>query len=122
MTKNSEKEPRKEKSVSEELAALRREFETMMSIFKRSVRKMDEYVLLSTQRMDEFSENLQRVMQTNQAAEETLLNVLVAIRQNEYLQAWTPAQHGYDAIKIAGPHPAKIAGPIEKTKKDGWRA
>jgi hypothetical protein len=35
------------------------------------------------------------------------LNVLLAIRQNEYLQAWYPAQQGYPEMKVVGSHPYK---------------
>jgi len=34
--------------------------------------------------------------------------ILVAIRQNEYLQAYYPAQHGFPAGKYPGIHPAKL--------------
>jgi ElaB/YqjD/DUF883 family membrane-anchored ribosome-binding protein len=44
------------------------------------------------------------------SCDDTLLNVLLAIRQNEYLQAYYPAQHGYPDMKITGSHPAKAAG------------
>jgi hypothetical protein len=40
-----------------------------------------------------------------QGAEDTLLNVLVAIRQNEALQAWYPPQQGYPEMKVVGSHP-----------------
>jgi response regulator RpfG family c-di-GMP phosphodiesterase len=41
-----------------------------------------------------------------ESVEETLLNVLLAIRQNEYLQANYPAQHGFPELKVTGTHPA----------------
>lgn len=44
------------------------------------------------------------------SCDDTLLNVLLAIRQNEYLQAYYPEQHGYAEMKLTGPHPAKAAG------------
>ena len=40
--------------------------------------------------------------------EETIDNVFLAIRQNEFLQAHYPAQHGYADMKIIGKHPAKL--------------
>lgn len=49
-----------------------------------------------------------RSEKTHQMIEETLNNVLVAIKQNEYLQAWYPEQHGYTAGKVTGMHPAKM--------------
>lgn len=45
---------------------------------------------------------------------ETLGAVLLAIRQNEYLQAYYPEQHGFKAGKYTGQHPAKLMGKAEK--------
>jgi len=42
------------------------------------------------------------------STDDTLLNVLLAIRQNEYLQAYYPAQNGFPEMKVVGMHPAKF--------------
>jgi F0F1-type ATP synthase delta subunit len=55
-----------------------------------------------------YEKSLKAVSKTNENVEETLGNVLLAIRQNEYLQAWHPEQYGYPAMKVTGKHPAKV--------------
>lgn len=55
-----------------------------------------------------YEKALKAVTKSNENVEETLGNVLLAIRQNEYLQAWHPEQHGYPAMKVTGKHPAKV--------------
>lgn len=54
---------------------------------------------------------LKALKQSNENVEETLANVLLAIKQNEYLQAWYPAQLGYPEMKVTGKHPAKVKTP-----------
>ena len=51
---------------------------------------------------------LKSLKHSNENVEETLANVLLAIKQNEYLQAWYPAQHDYPDLKVTGKHPAKV--------------
>jgi len=58
-------------------------------------------------KIEKMIQNLNRITEVNEIAEETLSNVLLAIRQNEYLQAWYPEQHGYPAMKVKGQHPMK---------------
>lgn len=55
-----------------------------------------------------YEKTLKAIKETNENVDETLCNVLLAIRQNEYLQSWHPAQHGYPEIKVTGKHPAKV--------------
>jgi len=55
-----------------------------------------------------YEKSLKAIKETNDNVEETLGNVLLAIRQNEYLQAWHPEQLGYPAMKVTGKHPAKV--------------
>ena len=42
--------------------------------------------------------------------EGTLTNVLLAIRQNEYLQSWYPEQQGHKEMKVTGHHPYSYYG------------
>lgn len=58
--------------------------------------------------LKEQSESLKEIANTNSNIDETQCNVLLAIRQNEYLQAQYEAQHGYSAMKVIGTHPCKI--------------
>jgi hypothetical protein len=50
---------------------------------------------------------LQEIKNTNLMVEESLNNVLIAIRQNEYLQAWYPPSEGQPEMKVIGIHPSK---------------
>lgn len=50
----------------------------------------------------EHGKSLQECLQVMNNADETLCNVLFAIRQNEYLQAYYPAQNGQPAQNVVG--------------------
>lgn len=60
-------------------------------------------ISLSMKKSHEFLASMTKV---NEAVEDTLLNVLLAIRQNEFLHAWYPAQGGHQEQKVVGSHPA----------------
>ena len=55
-----------------------------------------------------FKNVFEEIKRAHEALEDTVLNILLAIRQNEYLQAWYPAQQGHPAQKVVGSHPIKI--------------
>jgi len=83
-------------------------FDSSLRQLKISIKKNAEvanYVHGSILKHEKFLNALQK---SNSNVEETLCNVLLAIRQNEYLQAWHPAQHGYPDMKVTGKHPAKV--------------
>ena len=50
---------------------------------------------------------MKEISSTNKNVEETVCNVLLAIRQNEYLQAYYPEQLGFKEMKVVGKHPSK---------------
>jgi hypothetical protein len=52
---------------------------------------------------------LQEITQINRTVEDTLLNVLLAIKQNTFLQAWYPSQAGHPEIHVIGSHPERTA-------------
>ena len=58
-----------------------------------------------------YGELFKHMTSTIENIDETLGNVLLAIRQNEYLQAYYPAQHEYPDLKVVGKHPVKIHKP-----------
>jgi len=60
-------------------------------------------------RLDMHEQEIGKIVPITTLLEETTMNVLLAIRQNDYLQAWYPAQQGYAQMKVAGPHPAKLS-------------
>lgn len=55
-----------------------------------------------------YSEILSESTRMNQSVDETLGSVLLAIKQNEYLQTYYPKQHGFEAGKYTGQHPSKL--------------
>lgn len=62
-----------------------------------------------TKQLSEQNKILNQLNNSNTNVEETLLNVLLAIRQNECYKAWYPQQMGYPDIKVTGPHPIKLS-------------
>ena len=57
------------------------------AVFMRQIKR--EFAELKTE-MAEHRKFLGKVQKVNEAVDETLCKVLLAIRQNEYLQAWYP--------------------------------
>jgi len=64
----------------------------------------DTMLELMTQ-MKAHNEFLRKLTEINANVEDTLMNVLLAIRQNEYLQAHYPAQCGAKEMMVVGTHP-----------------
>ena len=67
--------------------------------------ELHETMLQLMARMQSHDELLRKLTDINANVEETLMNVLLAIRQNEYLQAHYPAQCGAKEMMVAGTHP-----------------
>lgn len=67
-----------------------------------------EQSLIVRTQMKFQNEELRLLKKSNETVEETLLNVLLAIRQHESMKAWYPAQKGYEEMKVVGIHPAKL--------------
>jgi hypothetical protein len=55
-------------------------------------RKKERYLQKLEERLQAYEETLGRILEVNQTVEQTLCKVLLAIRQNEYLQAWYPSK------------------------------
>lgn len=68
-----------------------------------SMNKKEERILVKiNERLKEHEEILERSLKVVENVDETLCNVLLAIRQNEYLQAYYPAQNGAKEQKVVG--------------------
>jgi hypothetical protein len=87
-----------EVSIRSQKRALAQDREIMLELTKRQ--KAFELHVLS--RLQSYHEDIQKVVKLNEMVDETLCNVLLAIRQNEYLQAWYPAQNGQAEQKVVG--------------------
>lgn len=59
---------------------------------RRFLNKFGEMLKAVADSLECFGTVMQSVKNTNDNVDETLCNVLLAIRQNEYLQAWHPKQ------------------------------
>ncbi len=107
------------KSVEKTLGEVRREFEIMKTQFKKFIDQSSEWAKANRQCIMQHGEFLEEITAANQNAEEILGNVLLAIRQNEYLQAWYPAQGGFPEMKVAGTHPLNLQINEKKREEHG---
>jgi len=58
--------------------------------------------------IDELRKEVHHATELNESANETLGCVLLAIRQNEYLQTYYPEQNGFKSGKYISTHPSKL--------------
>jgi len=94
------------------MANIRRDFEALKKEMCKHMKDADQTFALIKKQILAHSDQINNVTKTNQNVEETLGNVYLAIRQNEYLQAWYPEQHGFKAMNVIGSHPAKLKIPV----------
>lgn len=86
---------------------LRRCINRIEETVKNCLKKNNELATKILKDVSGYSALMLRMEKALEATEETLMNVLVAIRQQEHLQAWYPAQKGYPEMKVVGRHPSK---------------
>jgi len=94
-------------SVDSRIAEMNRNVSAFMDKSRKILSRVEETVVDNHLLIKEYHMFLDQLSHSNHNLEETLLNVLLAIRQNEYLQAWYPAQNGCKEMKVTGQHPAK---------------
>ena len=92
-----------EKNLQKKIAEERVLLDRILRECKTQTKNFSEMIKI----IKSYEEHVRKLTYTAECAEETLLNVLVAIRQNESLQAHVPAQHGYPEMQLAGIHPAR---------------
>lgn len=104
----SKKRSRPRSSVKDTLDDVRKLLKEYDQLFlthileaKRTFQAIEAHLVKQT-------EQLEMVRLTGETAEETFLNVLLAIRQCDALKAWFPAQKGFSEGHVAGPHPTWI--------------
>lgn len=93
-----------EETVSKSNKTLRE----MKQVLRTLEVKIIETITVLKQERTEHRAFLKEISRINGNVDETLGNVLLAIRQNEYLQAYYPAQNGFPELKVVGCHPSKI--------------
>lgn len=91
--------------MKEEMDKLAEEQNKFFKQHLRHVASADRSILLLTKTLMSYEQELKKITRINETIEQTLQNVLVAIRQNEYLQAYYPAQCGLPAMNVIGTHP-----------------
>lgn len=115
------KEEVKEMTIDEKWAEIQeKEIETLEKINRalrlqvevlEKIRRTDDQAFKTVKEIDKllsfYDEKMEKVIRTNENVEDTLLNVLLAIRQKEFLHAWYPAQGDHLEMKVIGAHPGK---------------
>jgi uncharacterized protein YgbK (DUF1537 family) len=95
-------------NVDSQLRELKKEVRAIRTEALRIIRKNNSTVVDIYRKVNQFEAILAQLGKSNETVEETLCNVLLAIKQNQYLQAWYPAQKGYPEMMVVGPHPSKL--------------
>jgi hypothetical protein len=90
------------------IANMHRSFQHFQEANKKITEENQEAILHLQKEFLLHTELLKEITRINANVDESLGNVLLAIRQNEFLQAYYPAQLGYPEMKIVGTHPAKL--------------
>jgi|SRR5579863_7669797 len=103
--------------TSKILSDIRGSFESMKSQNNRFLKEAREMLKDMNQKMSGYSDLINSVKSTNENVEDTILNVLAAIRQNEYLQAWYPEQSGMPEMKVIGSHPLSSKSKLIRKQK-----
>jgi hypothetical protein len=81
-----------------------------------NIKNHEKYLKECVSDIQKHEKYLSDLKETNRNVEETLINVLLAIRQTEILQAWYPAQKGFPEMKVIGSHPIKVKSNIKGNK------
>jgi hypothetical protein len=107
-TENKDQTPEeKMKIFLENFAAMKKEFSSVCIGFTSSLEKFNKHLFEMRKLLQAQEKSLEENNRVTQNVDESLGNVLLAIRQNEYLQAYYPAQLGFPEMKVTGKHPAK---------------
>lgn len=89
-------------------------FSKLESSLESSSKKNTQILTEIVKKFSSHSDFLEEVLESMKTIDETLCNVLLAIRQNEYLQAYYPAQSGFQELKVSGIHPANVKNKRKK--------
>lgn len=110
---------RSDKDVREMLAYLKassketnREVREMSQYLKDWIKIADNKLKNIDSKLAVYEKKMVELTKLNDSIDETLGNVLLAIRQNEYLHAWYPEQQGHAEMKVVGRHPCQAKTEI----------
>ncbi len=89
-----------------------REVREMSQYLKDWIKVADNKLKNIDSKLTVYEKKMVELTKLNDSIDETLGNVLLAIRQNEYLQAWYPPQQGHEEMKVVGRHPCQAKTEI----------
>lgn len=81
--------------------------EKMEHQMRQTNKQMSMLLSMVTEKFKNQNDSISKYASIAASTEDALLNVLLAIKQNEYLQAYYPEQLGYQAMKVVGSHPSR---------------
>lgn len=84
-----------------------KEFKENRKILASIKKQIDNQATKSLKQLTKCADALDRICKLNEEVEATLCNVMLAIKQNSYLQAWYPEQQGFEEGLYSGVHPVK---------------
>lgn len=94
--------------VNSDIKCIKKQIEDLIDFQKKNLNlliELNKSLVHVQKKMGEYDARLVKITEINSFAEETFSNVLLAIRQNEFLQAYYPPQKGYPEMKVVGRHP-----------------
>lgn len=103
------KEKSKEKVLEEKIEKLIYMFESHQRKMKKIENSIQNAIMAQNKKLNMLQEQMEITEGTN-------TNILLAIRQNEYLQAWYPAQSGFKEMNVVGEHPLVTKRRAEKKR------
>lgn len=89
----------------------------LVSDVEEITKENQESILLIKKEISSYETKIREMAEIMTNVDETLGNVFLAIRQNEYLQAYYPEQLGYPTMKVAGTHPFNTSQKHEKQQE-----
>lgn len=82
-----------------------KEFDSLVKKQRDFMEKVDANFSEIRKLMKMYDEKFIKYTKVSEEVEQTLMNVFLAIRQNEYLQAYYPPQDGFKEMNVVGTHP-----------------
>ena len=104
------------KCMQESMADMRRSMSHMRGEVERCAKESCKLIREIHTILASYSDFFKEHQRLISNADETLGSVLLAIRQNEYLQAYYPEQNGFKAGKFIGQHTSKITGSTPRNQ------
>lgn len=92
-------------SIAELQKLFQKEFRENRKIFQSIKKQLQIDHNKDEKTLQNCFETLQNICRVNEEIEATICNVMIAIKQNSFLQAWYPEQQGINEGLFSGPHP-----------------